>query len=140
MLSQKLDTSFDVTLTDQQEVIEIELSPILESVTNVHHSISKLETKPYVPFSLYPYITRDVAVWASNTKTKDDIEKIITEHATDLLFRYDLFDEFSKDNRTSYAYRLVFQSFEKTLTDDEVNLIMDKVYSLLQADSDFEIR
>jgi phenylalanyl-tRNA synthetase beta subunit len=85
-------------------------------------------------------MTRDVAVWASNTKSKDDIEKVITEHAGDLLVRFDLFDLFTKEDKTSYAYRLVFQSHERTLTDDEINPIMDTIYSTLQSDPDFEIR
>jgi phenylalanyl-tRNA synthetase beta subunit len=42
--------------------------------------------------------------------------------------------------KTSYGYRLVFQSFDRTLTDDEVAPIMEKIYSTLQSDSDFEIR
>lgn len=85
-------------------------------------------------------MTRDIAVWAKNTKSKSDVEKIITDLGTGLLLRYDLFDEFSKEDRTSYAYRLVFQSFDKTLTDEEINPVMDKIYQTLQADSDFEIR
>jgi phenylalanyl-tRNA synthetase beta subunit len=139
-LSQKLNISLTVPITDQQEVIEIELNPILQSMSEVSRSQYVLQAKPYVPFSLYPYIIRDIAVWASHTKTKDDIEKIITEHGTDLLLRYDLFDTYATDSKTSYAYRLVFQSSERTLTDEELQPIMDTIYKTLQADSDFEIR
>jgi len=39
--------------------------------------------------------------------------------------RIDLFDEFEKEGRTSYAFRLVFQSRERTLTDGEVGGIMN---------------
>ena len=50
------------------------------------------------------------------------------ENGTDLLIKEPyLFDSFSKEGRTSYAYRLVFQSYEKTLSDDEINPIMDKI-------------
>ena len=37
------------------------------------------------------------------------------------------FDEFKKGEKISYAFRLVFQSFEKTLTDGEVNTVMQAV-------------
>lgn len=139
-LSQKLGIEINVEISETQEVVEIELSNIFEKSNTVYNSLYNLKTTPYVPFSLYPYMTRDIAVWAKNAKSKSDVEKIITDLGTNLLLRYDLFDEFSKDDRTSYAYRLVFQSFDKTLTDEEINPVMDKIYQTLQADSDFEIR
>jgi phenylalanyl-tRNA synthetase beta subunit len=110
VLSEKLGTSINVSIADQQEVLEINLSDVLENITEEYNSLYNLKTKPYTPFSLYPFMTRDIAVWASSAKNKDDIEKIITDLGTDLLLRYDLFDEFTKDDKTSYAYRLVFQS------------------------------
>jgi phenylalanyl-tRNA synthetase beta subunit len=139
-LSEKLGVSIDTSVTDQQEVVEIELDSLLEKITDTHTSLYKLETKPYVPFSLYPFMTRDIAVWASHSKTKEDIEKIIVEHGTMLLLRYDLFDTYTSEDKTSYGYRLVFQSPERTLTDEEIQPIMEKIYSTLQADSNFEIR
>lgn len=139
-LSRVIQTEIKSEIKDNQEIIEIELDAIVEKDFPISNTLQTLEHTMYKPFSVYPYITRDIAVWATDSKTKNDIEKIITEHATDLLLRYDLFDEFSKDGKTSYAYRLVFQSFEKTLTDDEINPIMEKIYEVLQADSDFEIR
>ncbi len=140
MLSEKLNTQVFADISDQQEVLEIELHPLLEKIVESYNCVSALETKPYTPFSSYPFMTRDVAVWAQNSKTKDDVEKILTDNATDLLIRYDLFDTYTNEEKTSYAYRLVFQSIERTLTDEEIQPIMEKIYSTLQSDSDFEIR
>jgi phenylalanyl-tRNA synthetase beta subunit len=39
----------------------------------------------------------------------------------------------------SLAYRLIFQSFDRTLTDDEANAAMEKVYAALKVKG-FEIR
>lgn len=139
-LSLKLAVDISVEIKEGQEVIELDLSNILESITEEYNSLYVLPVTPYVPFSPYPFMTRDLAVWSDNTKTKADIEKIITDLGTGLLHRYDLFDEFKKDEKTSYAYRLVFQSFEKTLTDEEVNSIMDTIYQTLQQQGGFEIR
>ena len=44
----------------------------------------------------------------------------------------ELFDEFSKDGKKSLALRLVFQSFDRTLQDEEVNSVMGNVYSVLK--------
>lgn len=139
-ISSVIGCEIKVNLLDQQEIIEIELDEILLKDFNINNELHELGSVIYQPFSLYPFMSRDIAVWAKNTKTKSDIENIITNLGTDLLIRYDLFDEFSKDDRTSYAYRLVFQSADRTLTDEEINPIMDKIYTTLQSDSDFEIR
>ena len=42
-----------------------------------------------------------------------------------------LFDEFSKDGRKSLAFRMAFQSEERTLSDDEVNKIMEEIYTAI---------
>jgi phenylalanyl-tRNA synthetase beta subunit len=139
-LSEKINFPFDVMMNDTQEVIEIDLTPMVDRIHKTYNSIHALAPFAYTPFSLYPYMTRDIAVWASGSKTKEDVEEIITTLATQLLVRYDLFDTYASDGKTSYAYRLVFQSSERTLTDDEINPIMDSIYSKLKSDSDFEIR
>ena len=50
-----------------------------------------------------------------------------------------LFDTFSKEGRVSLAFRLIFQWFERTLTEAEANEAMQKVSEKLKAQG-FEIR
>ena len=38
----------------------------------------------------------------------------------------------NKDGRTSFGFRLVFQSISATLTDDEINMVMEGVYSAIE--------
>jgi len=87
----------------------------------------------YRPFSLFPFITRDIAFWAPADTDVGFTKSNIQEHAGELLVRLDQFDRFEKEGRVSLAFRLVFQSFERTLTDDEVNGIMQKITSALSA-------
>jgi phenylalanyl-tRNA synthetase beta subunit len=49
------------------------------------------------------------------------------------------FDQFTKEGRTSAAFRLIFQSFEKTLTEAEVQPVMEAITSSL-TQKGFEIR
>lgn len=93
----------------------------------------------YRPFSLYPFIVRDIALWVQEGTSVDAIETTLREKAGALLVRLTLFDEFKKEGRMSYAFRLVFQSFEKTLTDEEVAPIMEDIYTELKRHN-FEIR
>jgi phenylalanyl-tRNA synthetase beta chain len=88
----------------------------------------------YHPFSMFPFITRDIAVFVPESVIGDGVWKAIKQGiqeagAEELLVRDSLFDVFKKEGKVSYAYRLVFQSYEKTLTDEEVNKIMDRIYT-----------
>ena len=51
-----------------------------------------------------------------------------------------MFDEFIKDGRTSVAYRFVFQSYNKTLTDEEVQNTFDLLINEIKSQKDFQIR
>ena len=82
-------------------------------------------TERYKLFSQYPYIVRDMAMWAAG-RSSSEIEKMIREEAGDLWVKISLFDRFEKEGKMSLAYRIIFQSFDRTLTEAEVNPIMAK--------------
>ncbi len=92
-------------------------------------------------WSLYPFIARDVAVWVPEGVTSGEVEKVIKENAGDMVIRGpELFDEFQKDGKTSYAFRLVFQSFERTLNDAEINEIMTKITNKIKDKNGWQVR
>ena len=94
----------------------------------------------YKPFSKYPYIVRDVAFWVPLGTDSLEVLNLIHATAGELLVKSPtVFDRFEKGEKLSLAVRLIFQSFEKTLTDEEVNPIMEKVYEKLK-EQGFEIR
>ena len=89
--------------------------------------------KPYKKISAYPHIIRDVAVWVPSDTSETEVRKVINESAGGLLMEDPiLFDRFPKDNRISLAFRGIFQSYERTLTDEEVSRAMDKIISALK--------
>ncbi|MFZ1987907.1 MAG: hypothetical protein WAV21_02655 [Minisyncoccia bacterium] len=94
---------------------------------------------PYRSFSTYPFATRDIAVWVPSETPSASIEKLITDAAGTLLVRIDEFDRFEKEGRTSYAFRLVFESMDRTLTDAELQTVMQKVTVALTG-KDYEVR
>ncbi len=106
---------------------------LLEFVKTIPSDFSSGEIKNnsknyFKMWSNYPFISRDIAVWVPVEEGKEKLKNILKENGTELLVKEPyLFDEFTKEGRTSYAYRLVFQSYEKTLTDEEVNPIMNKI-------------
>ncbi|MEI6420025.1 MAG: phenylalanine--tRNA ligase subunit beta [bacterium] len=82
--------------------------------------------------SAYPYMVRDIAVFVPEVVTEKDLLSLIETNATELLVKIRLFDVFAKKfpdglTKTSYAYRLIFQSYERTLEAGEVDIIMQKI-------------
>ncbi len=82
----------------------------------------------YKPFSQYPSVSRDIAMWVSEGMALETVEQVLRTAAGNLLVRLTHLDTFTKEGRTSLAYRLVFQSNEKTLDGSEVDALMGAVY------------
>lgn len=93
----------------------------------------------YKPFSKYPYIVRDVAVWTPAGTDEKNVAEMIQREAGELCSKVSLFDTFSKGEKTSLAFRLIFQSFDRTLTEVEVNKIMEEISHILVGKG-FEVR
>jgi phenylalanyl-tRNA synthetase beta subunit len=78
-------------------------------------------------------------VWIPSADAKAELEEILS--AADLAVKAPrLVDEFEKEGRVSYLYRLVFQAEDRTLTDNEVNAAMDPIYEKIKSHSDWELR
>lgn len=97
-----------------------------------YEEVSVAQEIVYKPFSLYPAVSRDIALWVTEGTEPEEVESVLNTHASDLRVKTTLQDVFTKEGRTSFAFRLVFQSYEKTLTDEEVNAVMDAVYNAVQ--------
>lgn len=107
----------------------------------------------YKPPSKYPAIIRDLSVLvAVNTKI-DDVLEIIENMGGPLLEDVDLFDTYDpsfapqdeglrkgrQEENRSLSFRLIFQSYEKNLTDAEVNKLMEKIIKAIEEEG-WEIR
>jgi len=124
--------------------VEIDIDKMIETLPYpkervlLDENISNKNTK-YKIFSLMPYIVRDVAFWVDENMDISKIENIIKENAGEICVKVYKFDEFKKENKVSYGYRLIYQDMNKTLTDEEVNVFADNVYAKLK-DTGCEIR
>jgi len=131
-LSDALGVKLSAPVTEG--VVEIKLGELLTQLPEVT-SYKKSEPEPaltYKPFSSYPAIVRDIAMWVDESVSVTEIEELLNEKSGPLRVRTTLFDEFKKEGKVSYAFRLVFQSNEKTLTDNEVNVMMDDIYQAVR--------
>lgn len=123
------------TVTEKEKASEKPLEP--QSGSYEEYALSP--ATQYKPFSKYPYIVRDIALWVPKKTAADSVEAVIKTEAGELAQRVALFDRFEKGEKVSLAFRIVFQSFERTLTEAEANAVMEKVSNALKAKG-FEIR
>lgn len=115
---------------EHEEVLQMGNFPHEQTMQSLTSLSGNATTKRFHMWSEYPFMTRDIAVWLPESVSNIELVALIKKNGTELLQGEPrLFDKFSKDGRTSYAYRIVFQAFDRTLTDDEVNPIMDAIYS-----------
>jgi phenylalanyl-tRNA synthetase beta chain len=101
---------------------------------------ARISLGAYQSFSLYPFALRDIAVWTPSGTTADTVLKKIQATAGPLLIRADQFDSFEKENRISYAFRLVFESMDKTLSDTDIDPVMKAITDALNSIAGFEVR
>lgn len=95
----------------------------------------------FTAWSLFPFIVRDIAVWVPESVTSEEVKNLIKENTGELVVKGpELFDEFKKGDQTSYAFRTVFQSFERTLTDEEINEIMLKIKAKIEENQGWQVR
>ncbi len=84
----------------------------------------------YQALPRFPAVQRDLAfvAGAEQPLTADEIEAMLVREAGPLLRRVTLFDVFRfPDGRRSLAWRLTFQAEDRTLTDDEVNRLQERI-------------
>jgi phenylalanyl-tRNA synthetase beta chain len=94
---------------------------------------------------VYPFAARDIAVFVPEGVSENDVLNVITHEAGTLLVKHSLFDVFHKQfpdglKKTSYAFRLVFQSHERTLTDIEINEIMQRITDTMNSKEGWQVR
>jgi len=98
----------------------------------------------YRPVSKYPAMIRDIAVLVPPSTKVINVLDVIENTAGKLLIDTDLFDIYEGDelgaNRKNLAFHLIFQSSEKTLSDKEVNVLIDKIIKAIEGNSDWEVR
>ncbi len=114
-------------------VAEVYLDEVIEKLDQPTEDIEMddLPQVKYKSISPYPFSVRDIALFVPGEKGQEDMVATVIDEAlseigkSNLLVRKTLFDVFTKNKegepvKTSYAYRLVFQSYEKTLSEDEI--------------------
>jgi len=148
---EKVSDALGVTLigkTASESVIHFDLESVIQKLkepSGYKFPESGKEDIRYHKISAYPFMLRDIAVFAPTSVPALEVYNVIKEHSGELLVQDKLFDVFEKTfedgtKKISYAFRLVFQSQEKTLSDEEVNVVMEKITAELNEREGWKVR
>ncbi len=98
----------------------------------------------YQPVSKYPSITRDISLIIDKTVLNDKITNIIKQTGRKELINIELFDyyldEKLAENLVSLAYRLTFNSSEKTLLKEDIDKIIRSIHIRLERELGAKIK
>lgn len=108
-------------------VCEINLEKIRDKVSLI---------KIYEPLIKYPDVKRDLAIIVDKDVDSGSIEKIFRDNSSNILKDVELFDIYTgnqiENSKKSMAYKLTFQSQDKTLVDEDINCVIDRMLSDLK--------
>lgn len=89
----------------------------------------KEKTYAVTQITKYPSVERDLAVVVEEKITCEEIIDSVKKSCGELLYKVNIFDIYRKDMQgsKSIAFKYILSSKERTLTDDEVNRITNKI-------------
>ena len=98
----------------------------------------------YAPIPAYPAVKRDLALVVDKSVTYDTLEKIAYKYGSKLLKNVSLFDVYEgekiESGKKSYALNFVLQHADKTLTDEDITKVMNKLISAYEREIGAQLR
>jgi phenylalanyl-tRNA synthetase alpha chain len=95
----------------------------------------------FKPYSKYEKCYKDISFWTSDKFSPNDMCAIAREEDREnFIEEIKLIDKFSRGGKTSLCYQIVYRSMDRTLTNDEVNLIQMNIRVALTDKLGVELR
>jgi phenylalanyl-tRNA synthetase alpha chain len=99
----------------------------------------------FVEVSKYPPVIRDISFLVPKTFSPNDYFDLVRDIAGDLVEQVELIDEYENDakfgaEKKSYAYRIIYRSSDRTLTNDEVDILHKKIEEATKKEFEAEVR
>ncbi|MBR1744078.1 MAG: phenylalanine--tRNA ligase subunit beta [Lachnospiraceae bacterium] len=90
----------------------------------------------YEGIAKFPSVTRDISLMMKKEILAGDIEKAIRKKGGALLESYELFDVYEgaqlEEGYKSLAYKIVFRAKDRTLKEEEISAVMEKIFAALE--------
>lgn len=100
--------------------------------------------KKYKPLPKYPAILRDIAVVLDKEILIGELEKEIVGNGEGLIEKVELFDVYTgeqvPEGKKSVAFSIIYRSYDRTLVDDEINKIQQRIIKGLEEKFNAKLR
>ena len=111
----------------------------LEMLTGLEHPGMK-----YKEISKFPNVVKDVAFIVKKNVKSEDIEKVIKKAGGKMLKEVEVFDVYTGSNvgedEKSIAYTMTFNNVERTLSDEEVTEVFNKIMNKVTEECNAVVR
>jgi phenylalanyl-tRNA synthetase alpha chain len=99
----------------------------------------------YKEVSKYPAVVRDISFIIDRSVALNNYYELVRDEAENLIEQVELVDEYENEQKfgaekKSYTFRIIYRSLEKTLTNEEVNVMHDKITEKTKAELSAIIR
>jgi phenylalanyl-tRNA synthetase beta chain len=98
----------------------------------------------FTPLPKYPYVERDIAIVVSRDVTVKQAKEAVSKINSDLVESVRLFDIYTgkpiPDNKKSLAFSIRYRADGRTLTDEEVDALHEKILNNLELSIKAELR
>ena len=109
---------------------------------NLNSLLSRVKPIKYKTASKYPSIEKDFAFIVNNEVTNAEMKEAIKKSAGRILDSVNIFDIYEniEEGKKSMAYKLVFKDETRTLSDEEVMVVFNKVIKDIETKFDAKLR
>jgi phenylalanyl-tRNA synthetase beta chain len=137
------------TVNKEKNIVEFNFDELLKNLPepttyDIEMPVVEADMR-FKKISAYPFSVRDVAVFVPEGVTQETVWSLVEKEAGSLLVKNRLFDVFTKKfpdgtAKTSYAFRLVLQSYDHTLSEEEITGVMTKITNALNNQTGWQVR
>jgi len=125
----------EMDLKSEVAVFELDFEKLVKLAT---------EERIYQPPSKYPAVVRDIALLVEPATKVVEVLNLIHAAGGPLIRDVDLFDIYEgegiPEGKKNLAFHIIFQSDDHTLTDKEINNLLEKIIKALEEEGGWEVR
>lgn len=129
------DVTDNYDIEERVYIAEIDLNSVFEA-SNLN--------KKYKSLPKYPSVSRDIAMLVKDEVTAAEIEGIIRANGKDIMESIKLFDVYKgkqvPEGMKSIAYSITYRAEGRTLKDEEVNKVHERIVKALEEKLDAKLR
>ena len=94
----------------------------------------------YEDLTSFPAIRQDLAFWVPADRTAAELVEVVRGAGGKLLRDVRVFDVYAREGQTSLAVRLEFRAVDRTLTDEEIAPLREKIVTAVRDKLEGELR